>query len=296
MKGITSKWKIWSVLFVVIVFVGMVLLGVTGFNKSIDAKEHYEIKVTATDIQAADTDDLRIAVENYFKQEKATPVWDATEVYNSGETIVYKFYDNAENLVAGVKSASDTALSGKGIEVSVNLNVVKPTLMGGIVNSCTAFAVFTAIIFVITLGFDKIKNALTVILSGFFTSLLAISIATITRLAVGATFIPIVLTGAVLSNIITVLVTKTARKNMLENEKSCAFKSIELATAKTASAIFLGLGALIVASLVFVILGGALLKNIGLVTIVTVISTAFTVYALAPTVWAFMHGKKGDVE
>ena len=67
MKAITSKWKTWSVIFVVILFVGMVLFGVTGLNKSINAKEHYELQVKVVHIQDADKELLQNSVENYFK-------------------------------------------------------------------------------------------------------------------------------------------------------------------------------------------------------------------------------------
>ena len=291
MKAITSKWKTWSVIFVVILFVGMVLFGVTGLNKSINAKEHYELQVKVVHIQDADKELLQNSVENYFKDNSLAPVYSATEKYNGGETLVYKFTESVESNIAGLKGQIETVLNGKGLTVEITQNLYKPSAIK-YVGSIITYAVFAVVAFVILLIFNKFKNAIISILSGIFTGLFALALSAIARIPVGADFISILLFSSIASTFVTACTTRIA-KNKILNSNESSFACADKGVLKYLPSIAMFLGVLLVSALSLVILGNTLIKEIALAIIVCIISVGFISITVAPSLWAFVFEKKG---
>ncbi len=293
MKSITSKWKIWSVLLVAIIFIGMVLYGVVGFNSTINSTKHYELKVTAMHIQDADKHLLEDSVEDYFSENSLKPVYSATEKYNKGETLVYKFDSDVSSHVDGVKLSAETALTGKGIAVEVNHNIATPSSILSVKNIVIFGVVFLVASFVIVLILDKIKNALLTVISTVLAGLFTFALASITRIPIGLDFISILLFGTIISGAISAGVIKVCKNTLESGEKLTSSKAADKGAIKCTSGIILGLGALVVSAISLLILGNSMLKEIGLQLIITSISIAFISLAVAPTLWAFTYDKKG---
>ena len=119
-KSLLPGMKIWITIIISVLLVGMVLLGIFGFNKSIDYRAGYEVSVTANDILDDSVEIMKSTTEKYFSDNGLKPVKQTEQQLNGGETLIYKFDKDVSAHKDGLQTAVQAKLTEKGLTVTVN--------------------------------------------------------------------------------------------------------------------------------------------------------------------------------
>ena len=91
MNRLAKKYKLFIVITLVVLVVGMAIFGFFGFNQAIDYSKGYEVRVSIDQNTPSARQILQSSTEQYFDSNGFNPVDYATQQLNDGKIIVYKF-------------------------------------------------------------------------------------------------------------------------------------------------------------------------------------------------------------
>ena len=185
--SIVNKLKIWLIITLSVLLVGMVLFGVLGYNKSIDYRTSNEIDVKVFSVN--DSKDCALTTANdYFDSINLKDKEYAFSSTVDGDGFVilkYKFDKSVETVnTQTLKSNIETALEEKGLTLEVEVNVLeaKNSIFPNTLWLSISLLIAIVVIFVYLFFTEKLASALSVIISGVVSILLFISMMAITRI------------------------------------------------------------------------------------------------------------------
>lgn len=295
-SGVMNKMKWFVVSALIVLLVGMTLLGVFGFNNTIDYSESYEISVSIA-LNDDDAKQILSSTSSKYLEDNDIDVVSVKKV-DDGMTIIYQTNEDYTAKTTGLKDAVDTALSANpktnGTHSTVACNIMYESDYTQPLKVILAFGIGLVAIFVYLLIMNKLASALAVICSSVLSVLVFVAVLAITRIpalptfefgAVGAGVI-----GAILS-ILTVSKYKEELKNAVNNKIDTKEIADKTAIGQAKLYLFFLIGALVagVALMAFflpymLILGGQII----VASIVAVVCAYFT----TPLVWSAIKKKK----
>ena len=302
--SINSKFKVWISIMVAVLVVGFTILGIFGFNQTVDYKPSYEVVVSIdTQLDEKITPaKLGETSRNYLFNKGFEAVDYATEIVDGpvGKySIIYKFDKDINISVNEMKTYIQSKSVGAEavIEVEYN-NDVQSLNFNKTVGIIIAGVLATLAIFVYLVFIEKIASAVSVVCAAALSSLMFVAI-------LGGARIPAQPFGAyacigsfALSMILGVGMVnrfkEEIRLNDVENNKTkLSFVQIADKAARASLLRFaFVLAGIIVVSAVMIALGSAYVKFLGIQFIVAGLCAVFSSFVGIPLLWPVLKNLK----
>ena len=122
MKNLSLKSKLWIVLTVAILCLGVIFLSVFGYNNSVDYSKGYELTV-GLDQQDESLDDVFTTTENYFEEIDVSPVKYSNTSLNDGSYRIYRFDKVVEIDEAKLFEKLESVVDNQYVSITVSGNV-----------------------------------------------------------------------------------------------------------------------------------------------------------------------------
>ena len=302
MKSVTSKTKLWIIITVAIVALGMICLAIFGLNKSVDYKSSYEVVVSVDDYDINNASKVQDSVEKYFEQKSFNPASQSDQVIESGVgfKLVYKFAKNidinTEDLAKVVGNLYDASYN---MQVKVeyhNVEVSSKTQAGWVALS---LAIVALVIFLYVLIFEKGIGALSMLITSVVGALMTFSSIALFRIPVDAYLGVSISMAFGLSAILSSAMINRFREEMRindsknENKEKLSFSQIADKGANDSllrfAFVFFGL---LIVSLVFGIFGSTPLKFLALNLLVVNVISIFVSFVGTAVVWTVLKNCK----
>lgn len=300
--SVNSKFKIWISIIIAVIVVGFTLLGVFGFNQTVDNKGSYEV-VVSMDTQLDDkltTAKLSERAEAYLENKGLNAVDYATEIIDGpvGKySIIYKF-DNAINVNTAEMKAFVQGDAVAVVEVEYN-DSVESLKYNKALSVIIAAAIATVAIFIYLVFMEKVASAVSVICSSVLSALLFIAV-------VGGARIPAQPFGAfacvgafALAMMLGVGMVNRFKEEIRLNDSVESSKDklsfVQIAD-RAANASLLRfafvLAGIIVVSAVMVAIGSAYVKFLGIQLLVAGACAVFSTFVGIPLLWPVLKNLK----
>lgn len=294
-SGVMNKMKWFIVSTLIVLLVGMTLVGVLGFNNTIDYTESYEISVSI-ELNDDDAKQILASTSSKYLEDNGISIV-STKKVDGGMTIIYKTSKDYTAKATGLKSAIDTALSlspkTNGTLSTVECNIMFESEHTQPLKVFLAFGIGIVAIFIYVLIMNKLASALAVICSSVLSVLAFVAVLAITRIPALPTFefnaVGAGILGAILS-VLTVSKYKEEIKNSTNNKINAKEIAEKTAIGQAKLYIFFLVAVLIagVALMAFflpymLILGG----QIAIAGVVAIVCAYFT----TPLIWTAVKSK-----
>lgn len=180
--------KIWKIIALVVIVVGMAMLGIFGLNKTVDYKASYEVIVSVDQDIDGSANKAQEATEAYFKSVGAKTTCLSVQLVNEGTQFIYKFTDVKSIVKDSLLSAITTKVNNPKVDSEVEINevVANPDLQ--IAYFVGAIAIIAVAVFAYLWIFEGIASALAVVASSALSVILFISLISIARVPAFPTF------------------------------------------------------------------------------------------------------------
>ncbi len=202
MKKSIDKIKLFIVITLSVLLVGMVLVGVLGFNGSVDNPNKnvngYEVQVSVDQNAGDSYDILKTATEEFFANNSLKPVSANTQSINKGRALIYKFDSDVTEKVAGLADyVTGKLVAAELTTVTVDAEVYQVYAKGfsGVWWFVLAAGVAVVVICLYQLVMEKVAGALATVFSSVLAAVLFVALMGITRLP-AAPFIAIGITAS----------------------------------------------------------------------------------------------------
>lgn len=188
--GINSKYKIWVLITIALLVVGITLLAIFGFNKSADFKNSYEVKVSVDSQVDVDVNKLEKEIDSYFESKQLTPTFYSNQRVNGpivAYSYIYKFGEQITLDVTDFESYLSTKLdvdydqTAQNNIIEVEYNQVVPFFKAPIGYIALALGISLVAIFLYLLIMEKLASALAVVLSTVGAGVLYMALLGLTR-------------------------------------------------------------------------------------------------------------------
>ncbi|MBO4594949.1 MAG: hypothetical protein J5697_04540 [Clostridia bacterium] len=292
--SITKSFKIFLIIALSLVVVGMVFLGIFGFNKTADYGAGYEVKVhvnqytpTGNTIEVA-----KNATEVYFVENGIKSLAYTQRAEGTGLDLIYKFggdvSEKCAGLAAAVQNALDTDAEVVGLTATAEVYATDAAVNSQFGWILLAVGIATVVFFVYLLFAAKFAQAVSVVCSAVVSAILYISLISIARVPVYPTGAIIGVFAFVLSAVLSVVMASRYKEIAKLNEDMSA-KEIADEAARKSLLRFILIGALIaLASLIFIGVGPAYVRFIGVQILLADVAALFASYAFTPTVFSVL--------
>ena len=293
MKSITSKWKIWLIITLTIVAVGMVLMGVLGMNEAVDYSKSYEVQVNIDQ----DVDDASKKVcaisESYFAKKGAKDTAYATQKTSTGGYI-FKFAEDPGIDAEDLEQTITEALNNSKVEVSTDIKQVVTNNKYDVLGISLILGIRAVDIFLFILIKDKFKGALAVLTASVVSTLLALALIAITRVP-AMPFLPLTICGALcLGSVLSSGM--VARFNIdKKNADGTGLSDNEIAdkgAKASVSRILCLVCSVLVFSLVLDFVNIGYLSFVAIHTVIAGVSAGFTSLFITPVIWSAVKNNK----
>ena len=233
MMKIFAKTKIWLIIALSVVVVGVAMFAFLGFNQTPDYRNSYEVQV-AVDQNVRDS--AAIAKENaekYFAEIGYVPANCYTQEYKEGAGYIYKFYNASEKFDKdALKTKIETALTALDDKELGELNLVvtvnyKETVVSKEVGAgvsawkiILACAIAMVIAFIVVAVMNNLASAITVIVNSLIAIVLNIAIMAIVRVPAYPTLIIGEAVAAIFAMLFTFIITCRYKEDLKVNDKA----------------------------------------------------------------------------
>lgn len=303
-----SKFKLFVVIALSLLVVGMTLLGIFGFNQTVDYGNGYEIQVQVESNLGDAESVMKSVSETYFKEKGIKTVSYGFQELEEGETLIFKLKDGSafedtlklEDIKAELKSKIETAFAENGgaltglkvtVEAYSSYNAVNESVKGVIIASAISIVVCAIYLFFM----EKLSGALTMLITAIGSALLTIAVLAIVRIPASPYALCTVMLSAILAGVLSVGIVNRSRQLLksVAYEKS-SYKEIGAVAVKESSLriVFMAIS-ILCASLLLIILGTGYLKLLGLHILVGGAVAIFTAYGFTDILWATFKGFGG---
>ncbi len=297
-KSIFSKIKILLIATLIIIVAGMVVLGVVGFNNTVDYNESYRLTVKAQHILENSADTMKEAVDNSLSAKGIEVVGFATETVNDGETLVYKLYQDVTSQCEAIKQDVDTALQSLGLTAEVNCQKFVPQTSFDNLWLLLAAGIALIAIFLYSFFMDKrkVSGGLATVVISVLSGILALALIVITRVPASPYWAATVAISTILGAILSTAITSRFNE-ALKNVGNDKLSYSQIAKSEVKQSFLRGcfvLGAVVLASALMLILGNVYVKFLGIQVLIAGISAVFSATCFTSSIWAFFKGLKKD--
>lgn len=301
-----NKLKLWTVVSLAIIVVGFVIFGIFGFNNTADYSSAYEINVSIEENLNNSGEIAYNTATTYLREQGVKYNKTSVQKINEGEIIVFKVLDSSvisdkEKITAiesGLKDKILSAFSEKSIDLDVEVKAFSTVhkLDEKIGYVCLAIGIAIVVVFLYVFFLEKLSASLTVLFNAIISFLLSFSILAITRIPVALYLIPTVITSALLSAILSLVIINRSNeliKNVANNKMS--YTEITANATKLSQLRFAFIcGATLLLSVLLLIFGGTYYRILGVMFEIASISALFTSYGFTEIIFPFLKSKKKD--
>ena len=289
MNKIISKAKIWFIALLVIVVAGAFVFGFMGFNKSVTISDGYELHIV-TDVDfPGNSDKIEDAVEKVFEEEGLS--YGASYLlYNVDSQHVYVFEDKlSDEVIAKVESAVQTALSA---QATISFDVVQYETKAiseqtvWVVGLTSGVALLIVAIYVAIR--QKFAPAFTAMAVTCIEALLFLALTALTRVYINSAYYAIVIAGAVLTLLSSVIYTGKAKYELRKYSENADKTTDEIASILECGNLKYNLALAIIAivfAVAFVAFGPAIIRWTGVAIAIMAVSVAFVNICITPAIW-----------
>ena len=182
---VNGKFKIWTVCIIAVLVLGLGLLGILGFNQTVDFKESYEVVVSMDTQLEVETQKLHDYAEEYLDSKGIVAVDYATETVDGpigGYSVIYKFDKNVHIDQADMLTFVKNKINIDQVVVTVDYNKVSPYYSVPFGWIALGLGIATVVIFLYLLIVEKCASALSVMLSSLLSIVGYIAMLGIVRL------------------------------------------------------------------------------------------------------------------
>lgn len=293
MNALKLKNKLFVVITLALVVVGMAIFGIFGFNQTVDYKDCYEVRVSVSQGFDGATELLASETNFYFAQNGIKSKNYAFQKAEDGSLLIYKFNKQVPTSVDGLQDYlndkfADAEFTSVSAKVEVNEVIGNKKFDAG--KLLLALGISIVLIFVYALIMEKLAVAVATICSAVVSFLLFLSMVALLRVPA----YPFVSAGLALSVAIpSLMALASARKMRL------VFKSKDKPNAKEIAEgvmkkecvkyLFVLVAFLVVAAAVsalfvpYMMIMGAQIALVGLVSVASA-------YFVAPLIWSAIKG------
>lgn len=250
--SIIKKSKIFFIIALALIVVGLTFFGIFGFNQTVDYKVSYEMQVSVDQKAGNAVQVIKDSADAYFSENAIKPVKYATQTLDDGATIVYKFSYDVTSVVSALKTSIQNELEEKstvkGIKADVVVKEVYADDTASVASMLIALAVVIVAVFIYTLIMEKLAGAVSTIFSAVMSLVLYLAFMGITRVPAA----PFVMVGAVITVALSMLVSVAfVNKYKAEYKKADKSSSLEIvekvAFSSTKLYIYVGIAVLLTA-------------------------------------------------
>lgn len=193
MNALNKKYKLFIVISLVLLVVGMTIFGIFGFNQAIDFKKGYEVRVSIDNNVGNAKSVLEDATESYFDAKGIVSAEYAFQKMDDGKTLVYKFREKISvtesDIETYVQNKLDTDVTNNGTAVGVGV-VEVTAFYGEVIGNdyfevgwlLLALGIGVVITFVYALIMEKLSGATATVGASLLASLLFVAVMGITRI------------------------------------------------------------------------------------------------------------------
>ena len=297
---ILNKSRLWIIITVAILVVGLTFLTLFGFNNGVDFKKSYEVKISASEGINNVTDTIEESATKYFNENGISYSSYAVQVTSNGD-VVYKFnYDVSNINVEELKNAVSTKVGAteglEGIEITVNgpyeTAVYYPVSVGYLI---LAVAVAMVAIFIYLYFMEKLAGALSVLATSILSAITYSALLALTRIPASPFYLATLIGALIFSGVISVVIVNRCnelRKNV-GNDKLADIQIAEKATVQSLFRVAFMVGALVISAIALLIFGSGYLKFLGLQILALALTSSFISLAWTGLIWSLLaKGRK----
>lgn len=295
-SGVMNKIKWFIVALLVILVAGMTMLGIFGFNNTVDYSQSYEIKVSIDiDIDEA-KDILKTTTEDYFEEKGIKYV--SYQFESDGMGIIYKLNTDYSAKLVTLEDDINTALNANANTNGVIAKMTSKILYEGkhlqVTKVLLAFGIGLVAIFVYLLFMNKLASAVAVIVSSVVSVIAFIALIALTRLPAFPFIEIMAVVSGVLGAILSVSTVSKYKEEIKNATEKVDVRNISDKVAKSELKKYL------IALIVLAIAGVALIAFFlpylmimgGQIILAGVVSST-TAYFITPLIWSSIKGAKG---
>jgi len=296
MKSVSSKNKLWIIITVVVLAVGMALIGFLGFNNTVDGKASFELNVSVdANINDASANMMQ-ETEKYLDEAGVSDKEYTRQILNEDCIVIYKFdKDVSENIdVEELKTAVSDAV-GSGLIIEVTLSQVVPLNNGQKLLTILGLGIILVAIFVYLLFMTKLSGALSTLFVMVVSAVIYIAMLGITRLPANGTALLFSLTSAIFGGMLSVGILGRLKEELKnEGNNKLSYQQIaDKATYKSGFRFLMFLAGAFIISILLVALGVGYLRLYGAGLFMSAVVASFVAYMFTAFIWtALMKSKK----
>ncbi len=227
MKKSVCGLKVFVIATLIIVLVGALLIGIFGFNGTVDnpnkVADGYELQVSVNQ-NVSDADKIITeASEEFFKTNKLGTKGISQEVAE-GKSVIYKFNKDVSGYADQLKTFVLSKLEAKNLslEVTVDVREVNGQGYSNLSSLVIALVIATVAIFVYSLIIEKLAGALATIFSAFVSVLAFIALLGITRIPA----LPFIGVGIAVALVVSSALSVSTSNRFREETKNTANSSL----------------------------------------------------------------------
>ena len=299
MDKLAKKYKLFIIIALVVVVIGMTLFGIFGFNNTVDYSSSYEVRVGIEQSVEGAKSTLKSGAEEYLSSKGIKAVDYASQQLNGGKTLVYKFDKNvelnAEEMKGYIQDKFNESTSLYGITVTAEYSQVRgnnPFNVGAVV---IAVAIAVVVAFLFALIMEKLSGALALICTSVASAIVFIAMLAIVRIPSEPVVAISISLAMVLSAVLSCsTIAKCSEKYKLANvSKPNAFEVAEQAIASENKKYLLTLIAVLIAAVTISAFIQPYLMFAGLHVLLAGLVASAVSYFGTPLMWALIKsGKK----
>ena len=300
-----NRFKLFLIVALSLLVVGMTLLGVFGFNQTVDYSDSYEIHVTVESNLGEAESVMKNVTENYFSEKDVKTVSYSFQELDEGETLIYKLKEQSlfedtlklDEFKAELKTKIETAFNEKGgalsgLKITVDAYQTHAKINESVKGVIIASVIAIVACFVYLLFMEKLSGAVTMLVSSVGAALVAIAVIALARIPASPYLLATIMVSAILSGVLSVGIVHRSRE-LIKNvayEKKPLNEVGEVALKDSKLRMLFVAIAILSCSLLLIILGTGYLKLLGLHIIVAGASALFVAFGFTTTLWAFFKG------
>ena len=290
--SITKSFRIFLIIALSVVVVGMVFLGIFGFNRTADYGKGYEIKVHVNQYTPTSNtiEVTKNAATDYFNGVGVKPLSYGQTAEGTGLDLIYKFDKDVFAQCAGLKDAVQNALDTEadvvGLTATVDCFTTDAASDGQFGKIVLAVGIATAVFFVYLLFAAKFAQAVSVVCSAVLSAILFISLASITRIPVYPTGAIAGVIAFVLSAVLSVVMTSRFKEISKLNEGLSPKEVADEGARKSLLGFILIGGLIALASLIFIGVGPAYVRFLGVEMLIADLAALFASFCFTPIVFS----------
>ncbi len=282
------KNKLFVIITLVLLVVGMTLFGVLGFNQTVDNKKSYEVRVSVTLNIQESKETLLTETNAFFNEKGIKPQNYAFQTIGEGKTLIYKF--NKQVDVSGLQEHLKSKIENN--DVVVENNEVIGNSKFDIGWLLLALGLSALAIFVYAIIMEKLAASVAVISSSVASFVMFVALMGILRIPaypfVGVSMAVSMILGAALS-----LATSTRLREEYKNVERPDVKEISEKVMKEEGKKYLSalVAVAIGAIALSVFLSAYMVVVAGQLVVAGLVGCAMS-YFLTPIIWSAIKGRK----